>query len=401
MEVPLHDSQLLPLLRGNADRHAPVLPFTGIGTDITRRPHHPIDAAASPRADVDAPSSTATALPAAVLGSAVKTQLLRCELQPCGGGQAADEGQPDVLWLEVVRSRGGRVEVVCNGELLQLSAEADGSIAVAPAGFTPRLGDAWVKAVPGLADSLKRIRQQQAASGTLPSQLVAARGVAALRPRATLSQFCAAVAAAPGPWCDGTGPGDAPLGEEEQALLTAGELAAFLAGARGVCLLQLHKGWGDAGAARQPLLRPWVLPLLQQAAGHKGAALLASAAPGAPQLGASLVLCARQQPFLAWGKHLAALGVQSSIVADSPFYKLLIGGCCTGRQGAGRAGRRGRRALGAPRGAWRASSWSVEGVLGSAARRRLARLLMDPPHVVAVQGGCWATRSRTCATTSR
>jgi len=55
-------------------------------------------------------------------------------------------------------------------------------------------------------------------------------------------------------------------------------------------------------------------------------ALLPSAAPGdARQLGETLVLAARQQPWQAWAKHLAGLGVQSSIVADSPFYKLLIG----------------------------------------------------------------------------
>jgi ABC-type Co2+ transport system permease subunit len=108
------------------------------------------------------------------------------------------------------------------------------------------------------------------------------------------------------------------------ALLTAGELAAFLAGLRGVCLLQLHKGWGDRSAAVQALLRPWVLALLQAAATHKGVVLLRSAAP--QELGASLVLCARQQPFHAWGKHLASQGVQAAIVADSPFYKLLIGG---------------------------------------------------------------------------
>ena len=128
--------------------------------------------------------------------------------------------------------------------------------------------------------------------------------------------------------CDGTGPGDAPPDEQAAALLTAGELAAFLAGARGICLLQLLKGWGDTSDGRQqPLLRPWVLTLLQEAAGHKGVALLQSAAPGeAAQLGASLVLAARQQPWQAWARHLAGLGVQSSIVADSPFYKLLIGG---------------------------------------------------------------------------
>lgn len=176
--------------------------------------------------------------------------------------------------------------------------------------------------------------------------------------------------------CDGTGPEDDPPDEQAVALLTAGELAAFLAGARGVCLLQLLKGWGDTADGRQqPLLRPWVLTLLQEAAGHKGVALLPSAAPGeARQLGETLVLAARQQPWQAWAKHLAGLGVQarlghargrwldqqvhasgpvpradaaakvppvlavsctqttlppcpqSSIVADSPFYKLLIGG---------------------------------------------------------------------------
>ena len=36
-------------------------------------------------------------------------------------------------------------------------------------------------------------------------------------------------------------------------------------------------------------------------------------------------LCARQQPWQAWGRHLASQGVQSALVADSPFYKLLIG----------------------------------------------------------------------------
>lgn len=214
------------------------------------------------------------------------------------------------------------MEAMCSGELLALSAGPDGRLEAAPAGALPRLSEPWVKAVPGLADSLKRVRQQQAAD-SLPSALIAAHGAAALTPLQTLAEFRAAVAAAPGPWCDGTAPDEPPLPQQEQALLTAGELAAFLAGCRGVCLLQLHKGWGDAGAALQPLLRPWVLALLREAAGAKGAVLLGSAAP--ENLGASVVLAARQQPWLAWGKHLAAQGVQSSIVADSPFYKLLIG----------------------------------------------------------------------------
>ena len=252
----------------------------------------------------------------AVLSAAVKTQLLRCQL---GGGGGT-------LWMEVVRSRQGRVEVLCSGELLQLSVTQQGQVAAAAAGFLPRLGDAWVKATPGLADALKKVRQQQADDSSLPSQLIAAHGVAwlqPLQPLQTLAQFRASVAAAPGPWCDGTVPGDPPPTEQDVALLTAGELAAFLEGQRGVCLLQLHKGWGDRSSGLQALLRPWVLPLLQAAAEHKGVALLRSAAP--QELGASLVLCARQQPFHAWGKCLASQGVQAAIVADSPYYKLLIG----------------------------------------------------------------------------
>jgi hypothetical protein len=256
-----------------------------------------------------------------VLGSAAKTQLLRCELG--GGSSSSSGGGGGTLWLEVVRVKQGRVEALCSGEMLRLSVGAEGQVAASASGLFPRLGDPWVKATPGLVDSLKKVRAQQAADGSLPSQLIAARSIAALQPLQTLAQFQAEVAAAPAPWCAGTAPGDPPLSQQQQALLTAGELAAFLAGHRGVALLQLHKGWGDQSSGMQPLLRPWVLPLLQQAAEHRGAALLASAAAG--QLGASLVLCSRQQPWLAWGKHLASQGVQSAIVADSPFYKLLIG----------------------------------------------------------------------------
>jgi hypothetical protein len=227
-----------------------------------------------------------------------------------------------------VRSRQGRTEALCSGELLQLAVGQDCQVTASAAGFLPRLGDAWVKAAPGLADALKSVRRRQAEDGSLPSQLIAAHGIASLEPMHTLAQFQQQVAAAPGPWCDGAAPGDPPPSEAESALLTAGELAAFLAGRRGVCLVQLHKGWGDQGAGRQALLRPWVLALVQQAAAHKGAALLRSAAPEG--LGASLVVCARQQPFHAWGKWLASQGVQAAIVADSPFYKLLIGGTSGG-----------------------------------------------------------------------
>lgn len=363
-------------------------------------------AAAGPRADA-----------AAVLVAAVPTQLIRLDL----GATPGSSGPSQPLWLEVTRARGGRVEALCCGELLALSAGPDGRLEAAPAGASPRLGEPWVKAVPGLADSLKRVRQQQAADGSLPSALLAARGAAALTPLQTLADFRAAVAAAPGPWCDGTAPGEAPLGQQEQALLTAGELAAFLAGRRGVCLLQLHKGWGDTGAALQPLLRPWVLALLREAAGTKAASVLASAAPGG--LGASVVLAARQQPWLAWGRHLAAQGVQSSIVADSPFYKLLIGarparacvvgGCRYGQRAAAGGGARalaaGARAPVLPP----ARAWQVR----PAARHQVACGCNTPQRSVwwfrlpvyssfiwwfsCLQGASSGTSLRTSTTTSR
>jgi hypothetical protein len=117
-----------------------------------------------------------------------------------------------------------------------------------------------------------------------------------------------------------TGPGDPPLSEEQTSLLSAGELLAFLQGRRGVCILQLYKGWGDRGAAQQPVLRPFVLQLLQRAAEDKSVLLIPSAAPEG--LGASLLLCPRQQPFKGWAEHLAKIGVQAALVADSPFYKV-------------------------------------------------------------------------------
>ena len=87
-----------------------------------------------------------------------------------------------------------------------------------------------------------------------------------------------------------------------------------------MCIVQLYKGWGGKGADQQPLLRPFVMQLLQRAAEDKGVLLMGSAAPEG--LGASLLLCPRQQPFKAWAEHLAGVGVQAALVAESPFYKV-------------------------------------------------------------------------------
>jgi hypothetical protein len=37
------------------------------------------------------------------------------------------------------------------------------------------------------------------------------------------------------------------------------------------------------------------------------------------------ILCAKAEPWRAWGAHLAGFGAQAALVADSPYYKLLIG----------------------------------------------------------------------------
>jgi hypothetical protein len=180
-----------------------------------------------------------------------------------------------------------------------------------------------VKACPGLQQALQAARSQQEVAAALPSQLLQQRGPAGLGIQAvtSLAALEGQVALDPGFWCDGTGPADAPPTEEQNALLCAGELLAFLQGRRGVALVQLALGF-DPGVT-PPLLRPLVLRLLQRAAAAKGVDILPSVAAGGAA--ASLVLAARQAPYRQWGAHLAEVGVQGSLVAGSPFYKLLVG----------------------------------------------------------------------------
>jgi hypothetical protein len=42
-------------------------------------------------------------------------------------------------------------------------------------------------------------------------------------------------------------------------------------------------------------------------------------------LGLTAILCAKADPWRAWGSHLAGFGAQAALVADSAYYKLLIG----------------------------------------------------------------------------
>jgi hypothetical protein len=41
--------------------------------------------------------------------------------------------------------------------------------------------------------------------------------------------------------------------------------------------------------------------------------------------GVSAIITAKAEPWRSWGAHLASFGAQAALVAESPYYKLLIG----------------------------------------------------------------------------
>jgi hypothetical protein len=222
------------------------------------------------------------------------------------------------------RRQKGAIEALCEGELLLLAPDTDASgtkYSIESLGHWPRISDAWVKDCPGLGPALQSIRKAQREGNALPSQRCQRHGIAVLDRVGSLDDLESKVAGNPSFWCDGTAPGDAPPTPLQSALLSAGEIAAFLQGQRGVALVQLLLTF-DPGT-RLPLLRPYVLPLLQRVVACKGATVLPSSAAGGAAT--SLILCAKQAPYKAWASHLAQVGVQASLVADSPYYKLLIG----------------------------------------------------------------------------
>jgi hypothetical protein len=88
-----------------------------------------------------------------------------------------------------------------------------------------------------------------------------------------------------------------------------------------VILVQLDVGFDPQ--TRLPILRPFLLQALQRAATAKGVVVYPSAVAGTNAQ--SLIFASKQEPFRSWAAHLAQLGVQASVVADSPYYKLLVG----------------------------------------------------------------------------
>lgn len=117
------------------------------------------------------------------------------------------------------------------------------------------------------------------------------------------------------------GPGDPPLQGVDYQTLCAGEMLSILQGQRGVVMVQLYVGWDLQ--TTQPAFNPFVVHLLRQAAQDPNIVITLSKAPEG--LGLTALLSAKKDPFKSWSKHLASFGAQASLIAESPYYKLLIG----------------------------------------------------------------------------
>ena len=233
------------------------------------------------------------------------------------------------LYFEITKKkRSGAVETLCEGEKVLLSvvnaSTAEGVHELSPEskGFWPPLSDAWLRSYPGLKVALQELRKSQKQSEGLPSQKLLRHSICSCQKIGSLAQLERDVMNNPGFWCDGTGPEDKPLTPDETALLSAGEIVSLLHEYRGIVLIQLRFSVMESDLVL-PLLRPYVLQLLRESCRNKSmAALQSTAADGKVQ---SLILHSKRQPFKAWSRHLAEIGVQASLVADSPYYKMLIG----------------------------------------------------------------------------
>ena len=228
-----------------------------------------------------------------------------------------DDGE--VLYMEAIKGKKKQAKFVCLGEAFELDQEQQ----LISNGFYPRISESWVKNDAFLVSCFNEIRKiQKSGEMQTPSSILESKSIESCNVVTTMSMFEMEVKSNPGLWCDGTGPNDSPLGVRDQSLLTAGELIALSQGQRGVALLQMCLP-GDMGGKSLPLLRPFVFRTLKMLKESKDVVIYpSSAAQGAAK---SLVIAAKCQPYIAWGKYLSSLGVQASLVADSEFYKYIIG----------------------------------------------------------------------------
>jgi hypothetical protein len=244
---------------------------------------------------------------------------------PVAGDLFALQLEDDRLYFEVVQVK-RKLKMICQGEVFGLKQCGADRIELDPEGFYPRLNEPFVKENSILLSSLEEMRRMQKSGAVaLPSTVM--EGLASggkedlvLTAMHSLEDFEDEVRSTPSLWCDGTGPEDSPLTEDQQALLTSGELLALATGLRGLCLLQVSLPL-EMGGSKLPLLRPFVFQLLRKLHQDSRVGIYPSKVEGA----SSLVLAAKRQPFTAWAGYLSSLGVQASLVADSEFYKMIIG----------------------------------------------------------------------------
>lgn len=225
-------------------------------------------------------------------------------------------------YFEAIRGKKKSLRFVCQGEQFRV---VDGVLI--SEGFYPKLSDPWVKRHTLLVSCLEEIRRlQKGGDIQLPSARLASPQQESksytVELVTTMAEFEQEVRCDPSRWCDGTGPDDADLKDVDQSLLSTGELLALLHGDRGVALLQLSLP-ADMGGNRLPLLRPFIFEILKRIDEAKDIVVHPSKISGGAA--SSFVIAAKRQPFISWAAYLSGLGVQASIVAESEFYKMIIG----------------------------------------------------------------------------
>jgi hypothetical protein len=190
-----------------------------------------------------------------------------------------------------------------------------------PAGWQLTPEDALVRALPGWSAALERERTGAGAEPAAPSSALL---LTAVEVASAESMLRTAVATDPSPWRDGTGPHSPPPRGLAYQLLCAGEVESLLTRARGLVMVQLTVGWQQGLAP--PVTNPLAAAALSRALSDPNVCVAMSPAPGG--LGLTAILAARVSPWRDWAAHLAGFGAQAALVADSPYYKLLIGRCC-------------------------------------------------------------------------
>jgi hypothetical protein len=228
---------------------------------------------------------------------------------------------------EVVEASGGKYKLACRGRVLQTE-EAEDKATFTDVGALISPLDPWLKAYSSSngirwSDFISKDEAKSIPSFTAP--------LASIKRETSLSKLTARVLQDPTMWTAGTSPNTPnPSGSDYQTLC-AGELISLSHGLRGMAMVQLWYGWGtnpDDGLSPQISYNPLVITLLKSIASNPELAITLSPAPslpGSPCLGLTALITAKKDPWLSWAKHMGSFGAQSAIVAESSYYKLLIG----------------------------------------------------------------------------